>query len=72
MHKQLRTLIRSRIIEVVQNRYENFQNIRTFEDVVEELFIVVTEFPEKHQKLLMEMHFFCRVGQIRLHQWIVQ
>lgn len=65
-------MVGSRVVEMIQDRYENVEDVGTLEYVVQEFFVVIAHFPEKNEKLLMEMDFFRGIRQVSLHHWIVQ
>lgn len=65
------TLISSGVVQVIQNRHEDFQNIATFKDNIQKFLVVVAHFPKENQQLLVKMHFLRRIRQICLDERII-
>lgn len=65
------TLISSGVVQVIQNRHEDFQNIATFKDKIQKFLVVVAHFPKENQQLLVKMHFLRRIRQICLDERII-
>lgn len=57
---------------MVQNRNQHLQDVAAFQHIIQKLFVIVAQFPEEHQQLLVAVQTFRRVGQIALNEWIVQ
>lgn len=57
---------------MVQNGNQHLQDVATLQHVIQKLLIIVAQLPEEHQQLLVAVQTFRRIGQIALHQWIVE
>ena len=66
MHQTHSALVGPGIIQVVQDWCQDVQDVTGLENKEEELFVVFTKFPEENEKLLMELDFSLRMGQIGL------
>ena len=56
VHQPGLALIHPRVVEVVQHRDQDLQDVAAFEDVVQELLVMLTQLPEQNQKLLVKMN----------------
>ena len=60
MHESCLGLVHPGIIEIVEDRDDNLQDITALQHVVEELLVVFTQLPEQDQQLLMEVNLLLR------------
>lgn len=54
----LLTWVRSRIVQMIQNRHEQIKNLARFQYIVHEFLVDFTHSPEQYQQFLMHLHLF--------------
>ena len=72
MHQAGFRLVHPGVVDIVEDRDDDLQDVATLENMIEELSVVLTQLPEQNQELLVEMDFLLRSRQICLGQRVHQ
>ena len=72
VHQSHPALVSSGVVQMMQNRSQNVENIARFENEEEKLFVVLAKLPEEYEQLLMELNLSLGVRKICLDQRIHQ